>query len=712
MTESSTPAAVAESAEDETYTMTVDLSVLESLGINLYSNAAAVLSELVANAYDADAGQVDITWQPRAAPSPLGQTGQPVAEGPTTAADPPDEEPAVQEVVISDDGCGMTVPEANARFLKAGYKKRDAEGNRSPKGRPFMGRKGIGKLSVFSLAQTVEVYSKTEGGQPHGFQIRVEALEDAIRLSRPYHPVPVAVPAEYAKRGTTLVLSDLKKKRAGLTANALRKRLARRFDVLDPRTPEAGGFHIFINGTRITWADRQELKRLEFIWEFPATNLEPHVLPPGVRRFALASGAVNAQRGWTISGWFGTAKRPTDLVDDEEAGSLKNIIVLARKRPIQEGIIEKLDFSRLFGNYVTGQIEADFLDSDDPEYDDIATSDRQRLIEDDERVLALQDFLRKAFVTAADDWSEARPKKEAADALVNYPKLQEWLSKRPDWQKPAAEGMIGTIASLELERRNEKEDRASLFRSGVLAFERIGLREVARDLENLSMVTAEDLLHLLGAQDAYESALWLDILRSRVEAISSFRNLTRADEKEKVLQEHLFDHLWLLDPAWERAATSTRMEENLRHIAPDAFPVDEAGKELTGRIDIRYAQANGRHVIVELKRYTVKKDALELQEQGLKYYSALRSILEQQNRADEPIEVVFVLGEKPGAARRGGESVDEYSESMFKSISGRYVLYDELIENACRQYEDYLEASDRARELDELLAALGPEDSD
>ena len=34
-----------------------------------------------------------------------------------------------------------------------------------------------------------------------------------------------------------------------------------------------------------------------------------------------------------------------ELADDEDAGSLKNIIVLARKRPIQEGIIEKLDFS-------------------------------------------------------------------------------------------------------------------------------------------------------------------------------------------------------------------------------------------------------------------------------------------------------------------------------------------------------------------------------
>ena len=43
--------------------MTVDLSVLEALGINLYSNAAAVLSELVANAYDADSTCVTITWK-------------------------------------------------------------------------------------------------------------------------------------------------------------------------------------------------------------------------------------------------------------------------------------------------------------------------------------------------------------------------------------------------------------------------------------------------------------------------------------------------------------------------------------------------------------------------------------------------------------------------------------------------------------------------
>jgi hypothetical protein len=40
-----------------TFEMTVDLNVLDHLGINLYSNIAAVLTEAVANAWDADASR-------------------------------------------------------------------------------------------------------------------------------------------------------------------------------------------------------------------------------------------------------------------------------------------------------------------------------------------------------------------------------------------------------------------------------------------------------------------------------------------------------------------------------------------------------------------------------------------------------------------------------------------------------------------------------
>ena len=47
----------------DTYKMTVDLNVLDHLGINLYSNIAAVLTEAVANAWDADAENVEIKLQ-------------------------------------------------------------------------------------------------------------------------------------------------------------------------------------------------------------------------------------------------------------------------------------------------------------------------------------------------------------------------------------------------------------------------------------------------------------------------------------------------------------------------------------------------------------------------------------------------------------------------------------------------------------------------
>ena len=42
------------------YKMSISLNVLEHLGVNLYSNIPAVLSEVVANSWDADATNVDI----------------------------------------------------------------------------------------------------------------------------------------------------------------------------------------------------------------------------------------------------------------------------------------------------------------------------------------------------------------------------------------------------------------------------------------------------------------------------------------------------------------------------------------------------------------------------------------------------------------------------------------------------------------------------
>ena len=664
--------------EHPPFTMSIDMSVLEALGIKLYSNAAAVLTELVANAYDADATLVQISWN-------VDESG----------------------VIVSDNGCGMTQQEFNDRFLKTGYQKRPAEGPHSKIwNRPFMGRKGIGKLSAFSIADEIFVYT-TKDNESIGCRISVSDLRKQISLGRPYHPDKVEIAEEYSGVGTTIVLRQLTSKRVRLTATALRKRLARRFDVLDQTPPEEGGFRIEIDGQQLTFEDRQELKRLEFLWEFGERRLPDHALPVGVNRYVIDECRVAGRDDWEVRGWIGTARTPSDLADDGEAGSLKNIMVLARRRPIHEGIIDKLDFSRNFGSYVTGQIEADFLDDDDE--DDIATSDRQRLIEDDPRVQGLHAFLRDVFQAASEQWNAERPRRKARDAFEALPALKEWRDSLPAWQHEPATKMISTIAALTLDQRHEKENRASLYRSGVLAFARIGLREKSDELDQLSTLDAEHLLRLFGAQEEYEASLWADILRGRVEAIQKLDSLADEDELERVVQEHVYNNLWLLDPSWERATEDAYMEQRLNKIAPDVFPLDDRGDEITGRIDIRYRKAAGAHVIVELKRYGRSCTIDELMTQGQKYYDGLSSVLTQQNRSSEPIEVVFVLGQAPRVTHRQRYDDSEYIARRLDPIGGRYVLFRELVRNARHQYQEYLEATLRVYELERVLEALQAE---
>ena len=62
-----------------------------------------------------------------------------------------------QSFFIKDDGLGMTAEDFQNKFLKIGYSKRKDGTKRSPAGRPFIGRKGIGKLALLSRADKITV---------------------------------------------------------------------------------------------------------------------------------------------------------------------------------------------------------------------------------------------------------------------------------------------------------------------------------------------------------------------------------------------------------------------------------------------------------------------------------------------------------------------------------------------------------------------------
>ncbi len=125
------------------YHMTLSLNLLNHLGINLYSNVPSVLSEVVANAWDADARSVDISIEKHRG-----------------------------TITITDDGHGMNLDDINGKYLTIGYRRRDPgnQGPKSPDGRDVMGRKGIGKLSLFSIARDICIYT-VKNGEKRGFKM-------------------------------------------------------------------------------------------------------------------------------------------------------------------------------------------------------------------------------------------------------------------------------------------------------------------------------------------------------------------------------------------------------------------------------------------------------------------------------------------------------------------------------------------------------------
>lgn len=120
------------SKNNDVLEMKFDPNVITHLGIQMYSTLPPVISELVSNAYDADATKVTIRLN--------------------------DREPE-KFILIEDNGHGMSFDEINEKFLVIGRNRRIADASdKSRSGNRFViGKKGIGKLAFFGIANQVEI---------------------------------------------------------------------------------------------------------------------------------------------------------------------------------------------------------------------------------------------------------------------------------------------------------------------------------------------------------------------------------------------------------------------------------------------------------------------------------------------------------------------------------------------------------------------------
>ncbi len=357
------------------FSFEISLSVLNHLGRNLYRSFTTVLGEAISNSWDADASSVWIYIDRDS-----------------------------NSFFIKDDGAGMNADDFQDKFLKIGYSKRK-EATASSRSRPFIGRKGIGKLALLSCAEQITVISKVPGGEYVGGLIDNRGLDQAITddLTPDEYPlgdVDMSAFASYIEGHDQGTIIHFQNTKDGIrnSSDFLKKTIALyfRFALLDD------SFAIFLDGEKVTLDDLNDLaEKTEFLWSINGIE-DPYITEKLTRLKEREDMTVDAE----FKGFIASVEKPRDLkaIGTAEKASI-DLFVNGRMR--ERDILKHIPTARVVESYLYGQIHFDSLDDEVDRF----TSSREGVVADDPKFEQfLGDFKTRVLNPILEDWDAWRRK--------------------------------------------------------------------------------------------------------------------------------------------------------------------------------------------------------------------------------------------------------------------------------------------------------------
>lgn len=351
------------------YNFNISLSILNHLGRNLYRSFMTVLGEAISNSWDADANNVYITI---------------------------DRDSKI--LIVRDDGDGMNENDFQNKFLKIGYSKRKDNKTHTNSNRPFIGRKGIGKLALLSCAQKITVLSKAEGATIVGGVIDNSGLDKAIKDDVSSTDYSLGVPPDslvskyderLGKKGTVIFFEGLK--------DGIRNRveyitklvaLYFRFSLKDP------SFNIYINEKLVTIKELNSIKeKTQFVWILNAID-DPYINDGEFKRSKILSLGNKA-----IKGFIASVETPSNIkISGTDEKVTIDLYVNGRLR--EKDILRHIPIARIVQSYLYGQVHFDDLDDETDRF----TSSREGVVPDDPKFKILLGELEKILKTIINDW--------------------------------------------------------------------------------------------------------------------------------------------------------------------------------------------------------------------------------------------------------------------------------------------------------------------
>jgi len=485
--------------------MRIELTVIEDLGIKLYGKLPPVISEIVANAWDADAKKITIS----------------IPEG---------EIDSNSVLQIEDDGMGMTYDDIKDKYLRIGRKKREEEKtDQTPGGRSMMGSKGIGKLSVFGVSKVVEVHT-TANHRLNSFRMDIVDILKEARTSGIYHPEELESDKKVEQEhGTMILLSNLKRS-TSIPVDSVRRNVAKHFSVI------GDDFQVIINNKPITSADKYNRDNMAELWEFDDEVID------------------EKHPNWKVNGWIGTTANP---LEENERG----VVIMARGKLLQTPTTFDTKVGSKFSySYMIGEINAEFLD----DKEDLIATNRQSLIWESAQGDALKAWGNENLKRIADQWAAKR--KAARERVIrDDPEFKNWLDSLERAERRIADRVIGVITSSET---ISDERRKDLARFMMESFDHKVFHEMVGELgDNPDPVKVLEVFHEWDVIEAREILRMVKGRMSTIGELQKLID-TNAKEVPTI-HNFFKDWPWILEPTWTRWQDEVRYSKLLHKKFPD-----------------------------------------------------------------------------------------------------------------------------------------------
>lgn len=627
--------------------------IVEDLGLNLYTDLSRVLVEFVANSYDADSSIVNICFDKTAidhARSVLKaeyERDKAAAEATGDRVEPLETRPLpdTQKIIIEDLGHGMSREDLGNKFLVAGRRRRKEEPEcrgRSTKGRPLMGRKGIGKLAGFGVAKEVEVVSR-KLGETHATKISLKY--DDITRARTTHEIPISESClddggGLDPSGTRITLSGLMYGPLKNRAQTIENALSEHFALIKPED-----FQINMNGVAITPA------AIGYAYAWPQPEL-----PPG----SLVTHRLPREAGGDIE--FEYRLRFTEEGKAVPA-ALRGVRVYSNNRLASAPSLLEMD-TNMHGfrmtDYLDGIVVANFIDQEDADY--IAT-DRQTVRWESPLLSGLHNFLSEEMKKACAAYQKTRD--DTAPSIVRDDPFTKGEIEKYNLSRRDARMAIRLGVILKNACKRGVDDPTYKAKLPVF-IKSIGHGNILAEISKLASEQHPDFEKVAAevtklTADEFDS--FVGYAKARLRGIAALNKIVRdvsfkAKKNELLIQQLFEDNPWLINPMYMQFLSANERYDTLflrlaQDLSIGKYAPITASEERPDLVFLLGNKILDRLVIVELKSANLPLESAHL-DQLLSYMEYTDEWLKDHGRPNVKIEGHLIGSKAPPKSKARG----------------------------------------------------------